>query len=127
MTWNPQQLEQLYANVYRRRMVCPTCGGALEFTPSNEIDVVGVVACRACNARRLVATHNDPLRDTFRPYNTQENRDLFAAERSRRTPACPVDGTEMDVHLQRSLGRTSNTAIRCRRCGQQAMYVRAHG
>jgi len=33
----------------------------------------------------------------------------------------------MDVHLQRSLGRTSNAVIRCRRCAQVAHYVRSHG
>ena len=131
MTWDRQQLVTLYANVYRRRMECPGCGGRLALTPlpygQGDATTVGVVACRACDERHLVAGQNDPLRGTFRPYTEQEKRELFAADRMRKTPVCPVDGTEMDVNLQRSLGRTSNAVIRCRRCAQQAEYVRTHG
>ncbi|MEA2711786.1 MAG: hypothetical protein QOF78_4387 [Phycisphaerales bacterium] len=135
MPWNPQQLESLYMNVYRRRMECPGCGGKLGLVTSqdggggdaNAVGVIGVVECSACDARHLVAEGNDPLRGTFRAYTAQESRDIFSADRARRTPVCPVDGTEMDVHLQRSLGRTSNAVIRCRRCGQRAEYARTHG
>jgi transcription elongation factor Elf1 len=127
MEWDARQLEALYANVYRRRRACPACGGALALALSNEPDVLGVFECRACDARHLVAVRNDPLRAGFRPYSGQECRDIFAAERARKTPTCPVDGAEMDVHAQRSLGRTANTRIRCRRCGQVAEYVRPHG
>jgi len=127
MEWDAQQLEALYANVYRRRMECPVCGGALKFVPSRELGAVGDVECRACDARHFVAVANDPLRYTFRAYTEQENREVFAAERKRQAPICPVDGTEMDVHLQRSLGRTSNATIRCRRCARTAEYVRTHG
>ena len=131
MAWDPQQLASLYANVYRRRMECPVCGGRLTVTPvpygEGDATTVGVVECLACGERHLVAGRNDPLRATFRPYTEQEKRGLFAADRVRETPICPVDGTEMTVHLQRSLGRTSNAVIRCRRCGQQAEYARTHG
>ena len=127
MAWNPRQLEALYANVYRRRMECPACGGRLKFVPSRDPGAEGDVECRACDARHFVAAANDPLRATFRAFTEQESREIFAAERMRRTPVCPVDGTEMDVHLQRSLGRTSNAVIRCRRCAQVAHYVRSHG
>jgi hypothetical protein len=127
MAWDPRQLEALYANVYGRCLECPACGGRLGLVPSGDLYAVGVVACRACATHHFIAVRNDPLRATFRAYTEQENRDLFAAERSRRIPVCPVDGTEMDVHLQRSLGRTSNAVIRCRRCAHQAEYVRAHG
>jgi hypothetical protein len=131
MPWDAQQIEMLYANVYRRRMECPACGGGLGLTRprDGEADAAafGVVECRACDARHVVSQRNDPLRSTFRPYTEQEKRDLFAADRARRTPVCPIDGTEMDVHLQRSLGRTSNAVIRCRRCAQQAEYARTSG
>jgi hypothetical protein len=131
MTWDPQQLEALYANVYRLRMRCPACGVGMGLTRPRDDeadpDAFGVVECRACDARHVVSLRNDPLRSTFRPYTEQEQRELFAADRARRTPVCPVDGTEMDVHLQRSLGRTSNAVMRCRRCGQKAEYARTHG
>jgi transcription elongation factor Elf1 len=129
MAWDPQQLEALYANVYRRRMECPACGGALGLSAAADGDAyaIGVVECRACDERHLVAGQNDPLRNTFRPYTEQEKRELFAADRSRRTPVCPVDGTEMDVQLQRSLGRTSNAVMRCRRCAQKTEYARTQG
>jgi transcription elongation factor Elf1 len=127
MQWDARQLVAPYANVYRRRRECPTCGGALTLEISTEADVVGTVECRACDARHLVARASDPMRSSFRPYTPDENGAIFAAERLGRTPVCPVDGTEMDVHLQRSLARTSNAIIRCRRCGQTAAYVRPHG
>src|SRR3954453_12418206 len=116
MAWDEEQLKALYANVYRREMKCPTCGGGLGLTRPRDgeadADAFGVVACRACDARHVVSPRNDPLRGTFRPYTEPEKRELFAADRARRTPVCPIDGTEMDVHLQRSLGRTSNAVIR---------------
>jgi C4-type Zn-finger protein len=129
MAWDAQQLETLYANVYRRRMECPACGGKLELSASPDAGAfaIGVVECRACNVRHLVGMQNDPLRRTFRAYTEQEKRELFAADRARQIPVCPIDDTEMDVHLQRSLGRTSNAVIRCRRCAQQAEYARTHG
>lgn len=127
MPWNPPQLELLYANVYQRRMICPACNGPLALEPAREPDVVGVVECPACEARHVVSLANDPLRHTFRAYTPDESRAIFAAERRRQTPTCPVDGTAMDVHLQRSLGLTSNARIRCRRCGRTAEYVRKHG
>jgi uncharacterized protein YbaR (Trm112 family) len=127
MEWSPKQLELLYANVYRRQRICPTCGGPLTLTPSNEPETVGVVECRACDVRHLVALHNDPLRATFRPYTPDEARAIFAQERVGKIPICPLDGTPMEVHLQRSLARTSNAQIWCRRCGQTAQYVRPHG
>jgi transcription elongation factor Elf1 len=127
MPWNPQQLESLYANVYARRMMCPACGNALNLIPAREPDIVGVVECRACDARHEVSLQNDPLRHTFRDYTPEENRAIFKSEHKRTTPICPVDGTEMDVHLQRSLGLTSNAVIRCRRCGRKAEYVRLYG
>jgi uncharacterized protein YbaR (Trm112 family) len=127
MEWDPTQLEALYANVFRRRRVCPSCGGALGLAVSNEADAVGVVECRACDAQHLVARRTDPLRHTFREYTVDECRQIFAVERTRQVPVCPVDGTEMDVHAQRSLARTSNAVIWCRRCGRKAEYVRPHG
>lgn len=127
MAWDARQLDLLYSNVYQRRMECPACAGRLTLAPSGDADAVGLVECVACHERHYVARQNDPLRASFRPYTEQEIRDISATERSRRTPVCPVDGTEMDVHLQRSLGRTSNAAIRCRRCGNKADHVRAHG
>jgi ribosomal protein S14 len=139
MTWNPQQLESLYASVYARNMLCPTCGGALLLAPAREPDAVGWVECDACGGRHFVSQQNDPLRQTFRDYTDDESRALFAAERRVQStppndttpapppPTCPVDGTEMTVHLQRSLGLTSNATIRCRRCGREAKYVRKHG
>jgi hypothetical protein len=127
MEWNPQQLVELYANVYGRRRQCPTCGGALTLTPSSEADEVGVVECSACDARHLISQHNDPLRATFREFTAEENKQILATERACRTPICPVDGTAMDVHAQRSLGLNSNTLIWCRRCGRKARYVRLYG
>lgn len=127
MDWTAQQLVELYANVFARRRQCPTCAGALTLTPSNEADEVGVVECGKCNARHLVAQRNDPLRATFRDYTPEENKQILATERACRTPVCPVDGTAMDVHAQRSLGLNSNAMIWCRRCGRRAQYVRLYG
>ena len=127
MAWDAQQLVTLYENVFRRRRECPGCGGPLTLAVSSEDDAVGVVECAACGERALIARRNDPLRATFREYTAEENRALLAAERARRAPVCPVDGTEMDVHLQRSLGLNSNAVIRCRRCGRSAQYVRLYG
>jgi uncharacterized protein YbaR (Trm112 family) len=125
--WTPSQLKALYANVYQRRRVCPSCGGPLTLTPSRESDAVGVVKCPSCDARHLVARSNDPLRATFRPYTAEETRTILAAERRGLTPTCPVDDTPMEVHLQRSLARTSNAQVWCRRCGGTTDYVRPHG
>jgi hypothetical protein len=137
MPWDEQQLESLYNNVYARRLICPACGGALSLDPAREIDAVGWVACNACGDRHFVSLQNDPLRHTFRDYTPEESRAIFAAERRMQAtsrsespsspPVCAVDGTEMTVHLQRSLGLTSNATIRCRRCGREAKYVRKHG
>ena len=126
MAWNEEELAALYANVFRRRRECPRCRGALTLELSDQPDELGTLACAACGERALVARRDDPLRGTFRDYPPEENRAIFAAERARRTPTCPVDGTEMDVHLQRSLGLTSNAQITCRRCGRQAVYVRLY-
>jgi DNA-directed RNA polymerase subunit RPC12/RpoP len=127
MNWTDSQLETLYASVFQRRMICPTCGGEFAFDSSREIDVTGIVECRTCDARHVVSLANDPLRHTFREYTPEENRAIFTADRKRTTPVCPIDGTPMDVHLQRSFGLTSNTQIRCRRCGRKAVYVRLYG
>ena len=62
-----------------------------------------------------------------RPYTDQEARDVVAVAKRRKTPSCPIDGTEMDVQLQRSLGRTSNVIVRCPRCEGRVQFVRAHG
>ena len=59
MEWTPRQLEALYANVYRRRMECPSCGGGLKLIPSRELDAFGDVECRTCDARHFVAVAND--------------------------------------------------------------------
>jgi hypothetical protein len=120
-------LEVLYASVYRRERICPTCGSSLTLNLSNESETVGHVECATCDARHLVSLQNDPLRATFRPYASDEARLIFAQERVGKTPICPLDGTPMEVHLQRSLARTSNAQIWCRRCRQTAEYVRPHG
>jgi ssDNA-binding Zn-finger/Zn-ribbon topoisomerase 1 len=127
MEWSSKQLEALYAKVYRRERSCPTCGGPLTLALSNEPDTVGLVECQTCDARHVVSLQNDRLRATFRPYTPDEARAIFAQERVGKTPICPRDGTPMEVHLQRSLARTSNAQIWCRRCRQTAEYVRPHG
>ena len=127
MEWSSKQLETLYANVYRRERICPTCGGRLTLTLSNAPDTVGRVECETCDARHVISLQNDPLRAAFRSYTPDEARAIFAQERVGKTPVCPLDGTPMEVHLQRSLARTSNARIWCRRCRQAAEYVRPHG
>ena len=127
MAWSEAQIAVLYENVYRGRLVCPVCGGRLDFAPGREIGMTGVVSCRGCDDQHAVGAANDPLRSTFREYTQAEVRAIHAAERAGTTPTCPVDGAEMVVHLQRSLGRTSNAMIRCRRCARLAQYVRTHG
>lgn len=127
MAWSEAQIEILYDNVYHGRLECPACGGRLDFAPGREIGLTGVVACGGCDVRHAVGVANDPLRSRFREYTETEVRAIHAAERAGATPTCPVDGAEMIVHLQRSLGRTSNAMIRCRRCARVAQYVRTHG
>ena len=125
--WKPEDLEALYANVYARRLECPACGGALEFLASREVGVAGTVACARCAARHVVRVESDPLRRRFRDFNDAERRHMRAVEPSGKPVVCPVDGTAMDVHLQRSLGRTSNVIIRCRRCTRAVEYARTCG
>jgi hypothetical protein len=127
MPWSPEQIKTLYDNVYRDALACPACGGALTLERSLEPNTAGVVCCPACGERRLVSMHNDPLRFTFRAYTEAEKKEIVRADRARRTPVCPVDGTAMTVNLQRSLGRNSNAVIRCRRCARSVEYVRLHG
>ena len=127
MAWSEAQIAVLYENMYRGRLSCPMCGERLDFSPGREIGVTGIVECRSCNERHEVGVANDPLRSKFREYTEPEIRAIHAAERAGNPPTCPVDGTEMVVHLQRSLGRTSNASIRCRRCARVAQYVRTHG
>jgi hypothetical protein len=125
--WRPDHLEALYANVYARRLECPACGAPLAFTPSGDVGVAGTAACPRCAARHVVCLENDPLRNTFRDFTDAERRRMRATEPSGRPLACPVDGTAMDVHLQRSLGRTSNVIVRCRRCTRTAEFARTCG
>lgn len=127
MEWSSNELQVLYTNVYRRERICSTCGGPLTLDLSNEPEALGVVQCFPCDARHLVSLQNDPLRAAFRPYTPDEARAIFAQERVGKTPICPLDETPMEVHLQRSLARTSNAQIWCRRCRQTAEYVRPHG
>ena len=127
MAWSDEQLEALYENIYSGRLDCPLCGERMEFAPGREVGVTGTVSCRRCDERHEVGAANDPLRSTFREYTEPEIHAIHAAERAGQAPSCPVDGTEMVVHLQRSLGRTSNAIIRCRRCARVAQYVRKHG
>jgi transcription elongation factor Elf1 len=127
MGWTPEQLETLYANAYGNILKCPVCGRELVVERSGAIDTLGSVWCRTCEERHVISTQNDPLRSAFRRYTEKETKQIIAADRARRTPRCPVDGTAMDVNLQRSLGRTSNAVVRCRRCTQSVTYVRLHG
>jgi transcription elongation factor Elf1 len=127
MSWSPQQLEGVYANVFGNVMTCPACGGRLVLAPLREEGVTGLASCQSCGGQALVSMRDDPLRCLFRSYSEQEKRAIIAADKSRQTPTCPVDGTVMDVSLQRSLGRTSNVVVRCRRCAQSHTFTRAHG
>src|SRR4051812_31644257 len=113
MAWTSEQLETLYANAYANIMRCPACGGPLAVERSQAIATFGSVSCRACDERHVISTANDPLRSAFRPYTEEEMKQIIADDRARRTPRCPVDGTAMDVNVQRSLGRTSNAVVRC--------------
>jgi hypothetical protein len=96
-------------------------------TRSNETNALGLVVCGVCNENHLIATKNDPLRATFRDFTEQERKQIIVTDRSRKAPACPVDGTAMEVNVQRSLGRTSNVVVRCRRCNHSVEFARAHG
>ena len=125
--WKPEDLEALYANVYARRLECPACGGQLDFVASGEVGVAGTASCARCAVQHVVCLENDPLRNTFRDYSDAERRHMRAVEPSGKPVVCPVDGTVMDVHLQRSLGRTSNVIIRCRRCTRTVEYARTCG
>jgi hypothetical protein len=127
MTWTADHIEALYQSVYRNVLTCPACGGQLKLARAQEPGAIGVVRCDSCDERHLVSTQNDPLRTWFRDYTEQERKEIVSADNVRRTPLCPVDGTPMDVHAQRSLGRTSNADVRCRRCGRGVVFVRAHG
>jgi hypothetical protein len=127
MAWTPAHIEALYANVHAFRDVCPACGGRLAVTRSGEPGTFGLAHCPACDERHVVAMQNDPLRGAFRAYTEQERKAIFAADRARQTPACPVDGTPMTVHAQRSFGLTSNVVVRCRRCAQSVSFTRLYG
>ena len=135
MSWTTAELAALYANIYARRMVCPSCNGPLLRVSSDEprnaaeaSDPAGsVVICRTCHVQHFVSRHNDPLGETFRPYTPAEQRQIIADDRRRKTPTCPIDGTPMAIYLQRSLARTSNVIVSCRRCKQTAEYVRTCG
>ena len=52
---------------------------------------------------------------------------MIRVDRGRGAPRCPVDGTEMTVHVQRSLGLNSNVTMRCRTCGGELAFTRKHG
>jgi hypothetical protein len=125
--WTAEQTEALYAGVYAHRDVCPGCGGKLAVVRSDQAGVFGEVRCDACGASHVVSGANDPLRGAFREYTEQERKAIVAADRRRESPACPVDGTPMDVHVQRSLGLNSNVVVRCRRCSQSVQFRRLHG
>jgi hypothetical protein len=127
MAWSPEQLEALYRNVYRNEMTCPACGVALALARSPEADVLGVVTCPACDQQVRVSLQDDPLLPQFRDFTEQEKKEIVAADRARRTPHCPVDGTAMDVNVQRSLGRNSNVVVRCRRCTRSIEFTRLQG
>jgi uncharacterized protein YbaR (Trm112 family) len=127
MVWTREQIELLYDGVYRNRMVCPGCGGRLAVERSGEAGVFGVVSCDACGGRHRVSGENDPLRETFREFTEAEVKGIKKVDRARGTPVCPVDGTAMEVNAQRSLGRTSNVVVRCRRCARGVEFVRMHG
>jgi ribosomal protein S27AE len=127
MPWTAEQLETLYTRVYRNERLCPVCGGTLSLKQSGEIDEVGTAACPACAAEHLIARRNDPLRTRFRALTDEEQKQIVRADKSRKQAVCPIDGTVMDVTLQRSLGRTSNVVLRCPRCAQTVSYVRLHG
>jgi hypothetical protein len=127
MSWTREQLLAVYANVYAYRTECPACGGPLRRSAPAAPDVAAVVACDACGERREIGAGDDPLRDTFRDYTEAERRAITSAERSRQAPVCPVDGTVMDVQVQRSLGRTSNVVVRCPRCTRTSEHARFHG
>ena len=126
MPWTAEHVLALYANVYAHRMECPACGGVL-IRSGSQTQALSVLECDACGERREIGGDNDPLRATFRDYTEAERRILAAAERGRRAPVCPVDGTVMDVQVQRSLGRTSNVILRCPRCTRTSEHARFHG
>jgi hypothetical protein len=125
--WTGRLLAQLYDNVFARRMECPACGGRLAVVAGRDIGVAGTAACHACGAEHLVQLSTDPRRETFRPFTEAEAKAIRRADGRRQTPICPIDGTAMDVHAQRSLGLTSNTRIRCPRCLGTVAYVRTCG
>lgn len=127
VTWNAAQLAELYDRVYGRRMECPVCAERLELAASREPGVEGTAACRTCGVEHVVRRETDPRRGAFRDYTGAEQKQIRAADGRRKSPVCPVDGTIMDVHAQRSLGRTSNVIIRCRRCAGCVEYVRTSG
>jgi hypothetical protein len=127
MPWTPAQLESLYTTVYANQFACPTCGGRLTWTRSDQPDAFGLVRCPACDQSHFVSTANDPLRPTFRPYTDPEQKAIIAADRRRESPPCPVDGAPMDVHAQRSFGVTSNVVVRCRRCSHSIRFRRLYG
>ena len=127
MPWTPQQLADVYANTYAYRFTCPACGGALVVDRSVQPDAFAHVHCPACDAQHLVGPRNDPLRDSFCQYTDAEKEQIFLADRMRQVPRCPVDGTPLDVHAQRSFGVTSNVTVRCRRCAQTCEFKRLYG
>jgi transcription elongation factor Elf1 len=127
MAWSREQLEAVYRNVYAHAMTCPACGGALTLARAPDADAVGAVTCAACEERVVVSMRDDPLRERFRDFTEQEKKAIVAADKMRRTPHCPVDGTAMDVNVQRSLGRNSNVVVRCRRCTRSVEFTRLQG
>jgi hypothetical protein len=70
---------------------------------------------------------DNPPPTAVRDFTEPEKKAIIAAHRSRKVPLCPVDGSAMDVHLQRSLGLNSNVTIRCPRCSHSVQYTKFHG
>lgn len=127
MAWSPAQIEALYSNVYAFRDVCPACGGKLAVTRTNEPGTFAIVHCPGCDEQHVLGERDDPLRGAFRAYTEAERKAIFVADRMRQTPVCPVDGSPMMVHAQRSFGLTSNVVVRCRRCDQSVSFTRLYG
>jgi hypothetical protein len=65
--------------------------------------------------------------DEPRAYTEEERKEMVRVDRGRGVPRCPVDGAEMAVHVQRSLGLNSNVTMRCPRCGGEVRFTRKHG
>jgi len=123
MPWTKEQQDQIVINYWHYGSgECPTDHSILDIQRQAFLrgEYMLIAACPRCSSRLNRGPNEDPEASSFRPWTSDEKRQMVDKYFQTRLASCPVCEANIDVNHQKVMGGPGFVLLICPRCTNSA-------